>query len=162
MRNMCGPCHPHANPLHPQEKGTNASCTSALAGELPEAFQMLGRMHVPTADGVGDVTDVQIAARVNGAGGVALGCASPLSAPRPASRPPPAQAWPSWRSRAAPPPPITITSSRRAGRAKTRGSVRLDLRYVENWSLTLDLVILLRTLSAVCRGAGAYGRRRVV
>ena len=25
---------------------------------------MLGRMHVPTADGIGDVTDVQIAARV--------------------------------------------------------------------------------------------------
>jgi exopolysaccharide biosynthesis polyprenyl glycosylphosphotransferase len=35
-------------------------------------------------------------------------------------------------------------------------AVRLDLRYVENWSLTLDLVILLRTLSAVTRGAGAY------
>ena len=35
-------------------------------------------------------------------------------------------------------------------------AVRLDLRYVENWSLSLDLVILLRTLTAVCRGAGAY------
>jgi exopolysaccharide biosynthesis polyprenyl glycosylphosphotransferase len=35
-------------------------------------------------------------------------------------------------------------------------AVRLDLRYVENWSLSLDLVILLRTLSAVTRGAGAY------
>jgi exopolysaccharide biosynthesis polyprenyl glycosylphosphotransferase len=35
-------------------------------------------------------------------------------------------------------------------------AVRLDLRYVENWSLTLDLVILLRTLTAVWRGAGAY------
>ncbi|WP_308440050.1 sugar transferase [Virgisporangium aliadipatigenens] len=35
-------------------------------------------------------------------------------------------------------------------------AVRLDLRYVENWSLTLDLIILLRTLTAVCRGAGAY------
>ncbi len=35
-------------------------------------------------------------------------------------------------------------------------SIRLDLRYVENWSLTLDLVILLRTLAAVWRGAGAY------
>lgn len=41
-----------------KKKGTNASCASPLAGELPEAFQMLGRMHVPTADGVGDVTDV--------------------------------------------------------------------------------------------------------
>lgn len=35
-------------------------------------------------------------------------------------------------------------------------SVRLDLRYVENWSLTSDLVILLRTVSAVVRSSGAY------
>jgi lipopolysaccharide/colanic/teichoic acid biosynthesis glycosyltransferase len=35
-------------------------------------------------------------------------------------------------------------------------AVRLDLRYVENWSLSLDLVILLRTLSAVLRSSGAY------
>jgi exopolysaccharide biosynthesis polyprenyl glycosylphosphotransferase len=35
-------------------------------------------------------------------------------------------------------------------------SIRLDLRYVENWSLTVDLVILLRTAAAVMRGAGAY------
>jgi lipopolysaccharide/colanic/teichoic acid biosynthesis glycosyltransferase len=35
-------------------------------------------------------------------------------------------------------------------------AVRLDLRYVENWSLSLDLVILLRTLSAVIRSSGAY------
>jgi exopolysaccharide biosynthesis polyprenyl glycosylphosphotransferase len=35
-------------------------------------------------------------------------------------------------------------------------AVRLDLRYVENWSLSLDLVILLRTLAAVCRTSGAY------
>jgi len=35
-------------------------------------------------------------------------------------------------------------------------SVRLDLRYVENWSLTLDVMILWRTLFAVVRGAGAY------
>ena len=35
-------------------------------------------------------------------------------------------------------------------------AVKLDLRYVENWSLSLDLVILLRTLSAVCRASGAY------
>ncbi|NJC81124.1 sugar transferase [Planosporangium mesophilum] len=35
-------------------------------------------------------------------------------------------------------------------------AVRLDLRYVENWSLSLDLVILLRTLSAVVRSSGAY------
>jgi exopolysaccharide biosynthesis polyprenyl glycosylphosphotransferase len=35
-------------------------------------------------------------------------------------------------------------------------SVRLDLRYVENWSLTLDALVLLRTFSAVVRGRGAY------
>jgi exopolysaccharide biosynthesis polyprenyl glycosylphosphotransferase len=35
-------------------------------------------------------------------------------------------------------------------------SVRLDLRYVENWSLTLDLMILWKTAFAVARGAGAY------
>jgi len=35
-------------------------------------------------------------------------------------------------------------------------AVRLDLRYVENWTLSLDLVILLRTLTAVSRGSGAY------
>jgi exopolysaccharide biosynthesis polyprenyl glycosylphosphotransferase len=35
-------------------------------------------------------------------------------------------------------------------------SIRLDLRYVENWSLTVDLVILMRTGLAVMRGAGAY------
>nr|WP_229805719.1 sugar transferase [Microbispora rosea] len=35
-------------------------------------------------------------------------------------------------------------------------SVRLDLRYVENWSLMLDLQILWKTWSAVTRGAGAY------
>jgi lipopolysaccharide/colanic/teichoic acid biosynthesis glycosyltransferase len=35
-------------------------------------------------------------------------------------------------------------------------SVRLDLRYVENWSLTFDLVILLRTFTALVRTSGAY------
>lgn len=35
-------------------------------------------------------------------------------------------------------------------------SVRLDLYYVENWSLTADLVILLRTVRAVFRSTGAY------
>lgn len=35
-------------------------------------------------------------------------------------------------------------------------AVRLDLRYVENWSLSLDLVIMLRTLTAVLRTSGAY------
>ncbi|WP_342748010.1 sugar transferase [Geodermatophilus tzadiensis] len=35
-------------------------------------------------------------------------------------------------------------------------AVRLDLRYVENWSLALDLMILWKTLRAVVRGEGAY------
>jgi exopolysaccharide biosynthesis polyprenyl glycosylphosphotransferase len=35
-------------------------------------------------------------------------------------------------------------------------SVRLDLYYVENWSLTSDLIILWRTIRAVLRGSGAY------
>jgi exopolysaccharide biosynthesis polyprenyl glycosylphosphotransferase len=35
-------------------------------------------------------------------------------------------------------------------------SVRLDLRYVENWSLMLDLQVLWKTWSAVTRGEGAY------
>lgn len=35
-------------------------------------------------------------------------------------------------------------------------SVRLDLRYVEDWSLALDLVILWKTVRAVIVGEGAY------
>ena len=35
-------------------------------------------------------------------------------------------------------------------------SVRLDLRYVENWSFMLDLQILWKTCAAVIRGSGAY------
>lgn len=35
-------------------------------------------------------------------------------------------------------------------------AVRLDLRYVEDWSLALDAVILWKTLRAVLQGQGAY------
>ena len=35
-------------------------------------------------------------------------------------------------------------------------SVRLDLRYVENWSFALDLQILWKTFSALLHGSGAY------
>ena len=35
-------------------------------------------------------------------------------------------------------------------------SVRLDLYYVENWSLALDFMILWKTVGAVVRGTGAY------
>lgn len=34
--------------------------------------------------------------------------------------------------------------------------VKLDLFYIENWSLTFDIKILLRTIGAVVSGAGAY------
>jgi exopolysaccharide biosynthesis polyprenyl glycosylphosphotransferase len=35
-------------------------------------------------------------------------------------------------------------------------SVRLDLRYVENWSFALDVQILWKTISVLLRGSGAY------
>jgi lipopolysaccharide/colanic/teichoic acid biosynthesis glycosyltransferase len=34
--------------------------------------------------------------------------------------------------------------------------VRLDLFYIENWSLSFDVKIILRTLGAVMRREGAY------
>jgi lipopolysaccharide/colanic/teichoic acid biosynthesis glycosyltransferase len=35
-------------------------------------------------------------------------------------------------------------------------SERIDVRYVENWSLPLDLMIMCKTVGAVIRGSGAY------
>ncbi len=35
-------------------------------------------------------------------------------------------------------------------------SVNLDLRYVDNWSLAMDMLILWKTLRVVFRGSGAY------
>ncbi|MFN8125145.1 MAG: sugar transferase [Candidatus Nanopelagicales bacterium] len=35
-------------------------------------------------------------------------------------------------------------------------AVTLDLSYIENWTLSLDIVILMRTLKAVLAGKGAY------
>jgi exopolysaccharide biosynthesis polyprenyl glycosylphosphotransferase len=35
-------------------------------------------------------------------------------------------------------------------------SVRLDLRYVENWSFALDIQILWKTIAVLARGSGAY------
>jgi lipopolysaccharide/colanic/teichoic acid biosynthesis glycosyltransferase len=34
--------------------------------------------------------------------------------------------------------------------------IRLDLYYIENWSLSLDIKIILKTVSAVLRHQGAY------
>jgi exopolysaccharide biosynthesis polyprenyl glycosylphosphotransferase len=34
--------------------------------------------------------------------------------------------------------------------------VRLDLEYIDKWSLSLDLIILLKTIPAVFKGPGAY------
>jgi len=35
-------------------------------------------------------------------------------------------------------------------------AVRLDLHYVDNWSLSLDLLLLLRTARVVIQAKGAY------
>jgi lipopolysaccharide/colanic/teichoic acid biosynthesis glycosyltransferase len=35
-------------------------------------------------------------------------------------------------------------------------SVRMDLSYVENWSMSSDAVIILKTIRAVARSRGAY------
>lgn len=35
-------------------------------------------------------------------------------------------------------------------------AIRLDLHYIDNWSLNLDLEILLETIKIVCLGKGAY------
>jgi exopolysaccharide biosynthesis polyprenyl glycosylphosphotransferase len=45
-----------------------------------------------------------------------------------------------------------------SGRSKlsTAEAERLDVRYVENWSLGTDLLILLRSVRAVISGSGAY------
>ena len=34
--------------------------------------------------------------------------------------------------------------------------MRMDLEYIENWSLALDLKLILKTFSAVLSGRGAY------
>ena len=34
--------------------------------------------------------------------------------------------------------------------------VRLDLEYIDRWSLALDVVIIMKTIPAVFRGPGAY------
>jgi lipopolysaccharide/colanic/teichoic acid biosynthesis glycosyltransferase len=43
------------------------------------------------------------------------------------------------------------------GRSNTPFEVRMkyDLEYIENWSLSLDIILLLKTLPAVLKGEGA-------
>jgi exopolysaccharide biosynthesis polyprenyl glycosylphosphotransferase len=45
-----------------------------------------------------------------------------------------------------------------SGRSNTDfdNAIKLDLRYIDKWSLLLDVKILFRTLSAVAKGRGAY------
>jgi lipopolysaccharide/colanic/teichoic acid biosynthesis glycosyltransferase len=45
-----------------------------------------------------------------------------------------------------------------SGRSETSFEeyTRLDLYYVDNWSLVVDLSILIRTIPAVLRNEGAY------
>ena len=43
-----------------------------------------------------------------------------------------------------------------SGRSDLEEMVRLDLYYIENWSLSFDLKIILKTLGAVLRREGAY------
>ena len=49
-------------------------------------------------------------------------------------------------------------SGRRHSRAKRTRShlARLDFYYIENWSIWLDISILVKTLPAVLAGRGAY------
>src|ERR1700678_4236402 len=47
-------------------------------------------------------------------------------------------------------------SRREYGRDDRDDSVRLDLSYVENWSMLSDLATAAKTVGAVCRGSGAY------
>jgi lipopolysaccharide/colanic/teichoic acid biosynthesis glycosyltransferase len=35
-------------------------------------------------------------------------------------------------------------------------ALEMDLFYIENWSLTLDLYVLAKTAGAIVRGSGAY------
>jgi lipopolysaccharide/colanic/teichoic acid biosynthesis glycosyltransferase len=34
--------------------------------------------------------------------------------------------------------------------------MQMDLRYVENWSIALDLLIIVKTFKAVATGRGAH------
>ena len=47
-------------------------------------------------------------------------------------------------------------SRRRGTPASWEEMVRLDLCYVDNWTMLQDIVILLRTVQAVFGGRGAY------
>jgi Bacterial sugar transferase len=48
------------------------------------------------------------------------------------------------------------TSRYRRSNLSWEGTVRLDLRYMENWSFALDLQILWKTFSVIFTRSGAY------
>ena len=52
-------------------------------------------------------------------------------------------------------------SGRAEGRSWNQQAVRLDLSYVDNWSMTSDLLIIAKTVGAVLRGAVARTRSSV-
>lgn len=62
-----------------------------------------------------------------------------------------------YRQRLGMPPGLT-GAWQTGGRSETDvfGMLKLDLDYVERWSLALDLKIIARTVAAVVRGRGAY------
>jgi hypothetical protein len=47
-------------------------------------------------------------------------------------------------------------AGQRAEQSAVRGAVPPDIYYIENWSLGLDLQIMLRTIPIVLLGNGAY------
>lgn len=121
-------------------------------------------------DGVGQPLDVRDDPRVTGRGVTlrrcsldelpqllnVLGGSMPLVGPRPPLPPEVEQHEDDPRRRLLVPPGMTglwqVDGRRDLSWEK---SVRLDLRYVENWSLALDASILCRTLGAVVRNRGA-------
>lgn len=51
---------------------------------------------------------------------------------------------------------VRLYNPQRCQNALVEERVRLDLVYVQNWTVLLDLSILLRTVPAVVGGRGAY------
>ena len=80
-----------------------------------------------------------------------------LVGPRPAI-PYEVESYPAWYSKRFAVKPGLTGLWQVSGRADLtwEESVRMDLRYVDNWSIALDLQILWKTARAVLKGSGAY------